>query len=414
VGYSAIPYSSLDDAQFHGFRTKPNQPIGSWPNDALLPFSWHSSSFPQALNDSGVAVGQSWGTGDAVLWPSHAVLWPVGPPGYISSLDPFTYTYSKANGVNNDGVAVGGHESTNEKDKPHPSINRAWIYSTATSLKDTWSYANDINDHGVVVGEADFGPQIHAFRFSPSIGFQDLGTLNPSCPACGSGAEAINNSGVIVGWSSSLYSSLVYHAFRWRLFAGNPQMIDLGTLCAGEDDHLCRSRAFDINIQNRVVGQSETKTSGDGDPHAFLYMGGKMTKIETLLSPVDRVQWRLVEARAINDLGQIVGTGYFQGDKERAYLLTPPLNEIFSVVKAMPRLYSPNLVAEDRSLGAKIDAVEAAVERGDLQEAHRQLDAHQAEVQGLVETRRLNRIYGTKLLAGVALIRREMESDSRR
>ncbi len=128
-----------------------------------------------------------------------------------------------------------------------------------------------------------------------------------------------------------------------------------------------------------------------------------MVDINALLSPLAQAQWRLFEARAINDLGQIVGTGMF-GDQVRAYLLTPPLNYIVSLVKAMPALYSPELVVEHRSLGDKMAAVEAAVERGDLREAHRQLDAHQAEVQVLVETRRLNRIHANKLLASVALI----------
>ena len=189
-------------------------------------------------------------------------------------------------------------------------------------------------------------------------------------------------------------------------------MVDLGTLCPS-DGHLCHSRALDINIHNHIVGQSDTTKSSDAEPHAFLYQT-TMRDIHTLLSPVDRVQWRLTEASAINDLGQIAGTGYFQGDKQRAYLLTPPVNYIINLLKALPVLYSPELVEEHRSLAAKMDVSEAAVERGDLGEVHRQLDAYQDEVKTLVETRRLNRIHATKLMAGAALIRREIESYAQR
>ena len=92
----------------------------------------------------------------------------------------------------------------------------------------------------------------------------------------------------------------------------------------------------------------------------------------------------LVEATAINDLGQIVGTGLFQHDKPRAYLLTPPLHFIFTAVKNLPLHFSDDLVAEHQTLGAILDAAETAVERGDLEDAHRQLDLYQDEVDRLV------------------------------
>ena len=117
----------------------------------------------------------------------------------------------------------------------------------------------------------------------------------------------------------------------------------------------------------------------------------------------------LVDATGINDLGQIVGTGLFQHDKPRAYLLTPPLHFIFTAVINLPLHFSDDLVAEHQALGAILDAAETAVEHGDLEDAHRQLDLYQDEVERLVRLRRLGPLQATKLLAGIALIRREME-----
>ena len=172
-------------------------------------------------------------------------------------------------------------------------------------------------------------------------------------------ATAINDAGRIVGSSSfdphAFTLEPVFHAFLWRRLLlieasdlGASPFVDLGTLCR-YTNHLCNSRARDINIHNHIVGQSETTTSSDAEPVGFIHQGTTMKDIHTLLSPVDRAQWRLTEARAINDLGQIVGTGYFQGDKQRAYLLTPPVTYIVNLVKALPVLCSPDLVEEQRT-----------------------------------------------------------------
>ena len=53
---------------------------------------------------------------------------------------------------------------------------------------------------------------------------------------------------------------------------------------------------------------------------AFLYKDGKMQDLNTLISK--DADWRLEEARCINDKGQIAGTGLHSGQR-RAFLLTP-------------------------------------------------------------------------------------------
>ncbi len=90
-------------------------------------------------------------------------------------------------------------------------------------------------------------------------------------------------------------------------------------------------------------------------------------------------------------------------------MLTPPLLTILANLKDLPAL-SGVLSVERESLATKLESVEAAVERGDLDDARRGLDLYQDEVETFMRDRRLNRIQSTKLVAGVALIRREMEA----
>jgi probable HAF family extracellular repeat protein len=72
--------------------------------------------------------------------------------------------------------------------------------------------------------------------------------------------------------------------------------------------------AFAINGQGQVVGQSGSR--------AFLYSGGVLTDLNTLL-PTNS-GWTLTYAFGINGAGQIVGWGTHNGQAEQPFLLSPP------------------------------------------------------------------------------------------
>ena len=90
-------------------------------------------------------------------------------------------------------------------------------------------------------------------------------------------------------------------------------MTDLGDLPGGYGSY-----ATGINNAGQVVGQSTAAT----DVRAFLWQNGVMTDLNTV-SGVVGTGWRLLEANAINDVGQIVGHGWNPLGVPRAFILTP-------------------------------------------------------------------------------------------
>jgi probable HAF family extracellular repeat protein len=189
----------------------------------------------------------------------------------------------------------------------------------------TWGYG--INDGGRVTGAAWFIPQSnccneHAFVWTPnSTGnaengtLQDLGTLG----GLRSTGFAINANGLVTGEADT---TELRHAF---LYDG--AMHDLGTLGG------VVSVGQDINFHGHVTGWSLTD---DHRIHAFLYTSGTgMVDLNSLIDP--QSGWELQEARGINDIGQIAGTGLLNGE-QRAFLLTPVPEPTSSVLFALATL----------------------------------------------------------------------------
>src|SRR4030095_471803 len=119
----------------------------------------------------------------------------------------------------------------------------------------------------------------------------ELGALG----GIGSTALAINDGDHIAGYVTTVDS--YDRAFH---FTGGV-MTDLGTL----GGHY--SYGIGINNSNVIVGGSFLDAS-DNVLRAFVYMDNRMQDMHSLLDE-SGAGWVLTEARAINDKGQIVGTG---------------------------------------------------------------------------------------------------------
>jgi probable HAF family extracellular repeat protein len=179
------------------------------------------------------------------------------------------------------------------------------VMTNLDTLGDPYTFSSigtGINASGEVVGYGAHmglgGPIWHAFLYTGS-GWTDLGTLGGS----GSWATGINASGQVVGYSDAI-SPRTPAAFLYS----NGAMTNLGALgCSGTT---CYSYAYGINDSGEVVGVSSS-FAPFAPAHAFLYSGGIMLDLNSLL-PANS-GWVLQQAGAINDSGQIVGYGTFDG-----------------------------------------------------------------------------------------------------
>jgi probable HAF family extracellular repeat protein len=94
---------------------------------------------------------------------------------------------------------------------------------------------------------------------------------------------------------------------------------DLGTLPAGPNG--ATSSANAINSSGQIVGYSQALANGSVRNHAFVYSDGTMLDLNNLLE--DAPGWTLLStASGINDAGQIIGLGTYNG-VTHGYLLTP-------------------------------------------------------------------------------------------
>ena len=217
---------------------------------------------------------------------------------------------SEGNGINSGGLIVGG--SFVEGFVPHAFLATATLaLIDLGTLGGEYSYAWDINDQGVVTGEAETNVvgRWHAFRRT-SDGLTDLGTLGGTRSV----GRAINESGQIAG-ESRTPNDAALRAFRHTDGAG---MVDLGTLGG------TNSSAYGINDGGQVVGESDTGFVADPGravfrllnlfgTHAFLWTEGAGMLDLGHLGGGDSL------ALAINNHGVVVGTGNLTSGEFRAF-----------------------------------------------------------------------------------------------
>ena len=257
-----------------------------------------------AINDTGKIAGSTL-TGAFVLDGNHMSSWDeqtafgINELGNVAGSQAGRNPYRETSIPYNPAVLEGTRWTVMDIALVYPRGTRPGVYADIYSLV-------DINDAGYTVGSRRrYGlAGSSAIMIAPPYSSVKSGADVFYLPT-GGVANAINDQNLIVGTSAA---SSATPAFAYLYDGVNVN--NLGTLTGG-----LSSGAYDINEFDVVVGYSQTSTGN----HAFIWDAS--AGIRDLNDLTGDPDWVLVSATAINNAGDIVGTGLLDG-QPHGFLLT--------------------------------------------------------------------------------------------
>jgi probable HAF family extracellular repeat protein len=265
-----------------------------------------------AINASGEVAGTltfADGTAVAAVY-SHGILTDLGQQMNVAFN---TCYFSSATAINDAGQVAGLAHPDNSAFFMHAFLYDRGVVRDLGDFGSGFSMANGINASGAVVGlAATASGSSHAFLYSGGV-MRDLGTLG----GLSSAASAINDAGDVVGYADT--AAQVQHAFLYS----NGVMRDLGILQGG----ISYADARAINANGQITGEAGLITDG-GNPHAFLYANGVMTDIGP--------KHYAAMPSGINASGLIVGEEFGGGPGCAVAFLYAPTSGILDLNSLLP------------------------------------------------------------------------------
>lgn len=298
-----------------------------WVNDmfqplpTVVPTGSNARATVRSINNAGFIVGNSYGPGG--LFDQRGVRW--APDNSLTDLGRYNNSNTFFDDVNEAGIIVG---DSNRAFKYEPGLG----YTELAALNgSTSANTSAINENNWIVGSssAEVSPGVNQTRatvWKPDGTQLNLGILDiPGQDDTTSVAFGVNDNNEVVGYFGNV--TAFSHAFYWSESTG---MVDLGAP-GGRS-----SFANDINNDGDIVGYA----SFDTNPlqRAYLWRDGMAYDLNQFVPAGSG--WVLNEAYGINDLGDIVGRGTFNGQTQAFYLRVPEPSSLLSIALAAGLLLS--------------------------------------------------------------------------
>ena len=291
-----------------------------------------SNSYGTAINSSGQVAGYS-ATKDG--W-QHAFVTQNNNMVDLGTLG-VNYINSFGYGINDRGQVVG--KNTTSDGQSYAAF--VTINGNMTGISNTFggnvaAMAYDINNSGQITGYAsgtpvsmDNGYGVQVSGITPLYAFVTQNGVmtkinNNDNLGISSIAYSINDNGDTTGVFFSVYGGgpLPFESqgtMNIALGGGyNGRSINNSGQVTGSDGGFYNN--YGINDSGQIVGDQQP-SSAQGTRHAFVTQNGVMTDLNNLIT--DKSGWMLLDARAINNNGQITGSGTNALGQTHAYLLTP-------------------------------------------------------------------------------------------
>ena len=276
------------------------------------------SSVGNAINDQGDVTGWAYVDDEvthAFLY-HHGKMRDLGILSFIREAAPDTWVSSSGDAINNKGQISG---TSSDAD----AYGRAFLYarghmtnlgmplgedSDASNFQFTVSKQTGLNDRGEMVIIVD-GPYHSREANKSRLYLYKYGKFHRIATLSDPAnflSVLLNNRGVVAG----TYYDKNERVCGFHLHRSRVEKI--GSLL-----HSYQTDVRAINNLGQIVGSSDYHA---GNSHAFLYSRRMVTDLNNLIPSGSG--WILENANGINDKGQIVGTGKHHG-KTRAFMLTP-------------------------------------------------------------------------------------------
>jgi len=273
VGDSTRYWTTGINAQSSAFLSIPGTPLenlNTTSSSGSFVLSNANQTFALGMNDAGWIVGSFTTPSDNVnnVYQTHSFV--TFGPGWTQPIDSAlgNPAFSATNDVNNKDQMVGflRQHATDNPTAFFIDFGTQHLTMIGIPTGASQSIANALNDSGQVVGNAMFGQNSHAILFQDlnKNGFADPGELVDLDPTgYYSSALSINNSGIAVGYFQGLPGTYDYS--KAALFS-NGKITDLNTLVNGGTGGAVLRVASGINDGGQIVGYMVTPS---GDIHAF-------------------------------------------------------------------------------------------------------------------------------------------------